>query len=139
DFIMENKIRFLFSTLLVLITTVLISNYAIADTVNSTKKIYNIEDYGAIGNGKFINTKAIQRAIDTASNNGSGEVLIPKGVFLTGSIILKSGVELHLQPGAILLGSIRRSLYKRIEYKNVKALALILAFNAKNISITGNG
>ena len=94
----------------------------------------SITDFGAIADGKTVNTKAIQAAIDTCSARGGGKVIVPKGVFLTGTIVLKSGVNLHFTEGSILLGSSRREDYQKNDW-----YALILAKNQKNIKITGNG
>ncbi len=95
----------------------------------------NIADFGAIGNGKYMNTIMIQEAIDEAYENGGGKVVIPKGVFLTGSIVLKSGVDLHVLRGGTLLGSTNPFDYKKIR----SGPALVLADSCKNISITGSG
>ena len=67
--------------------------------------IYNIVDYGAISNGSLC-TKQIQRAIDDCFLNGGGEVIIPKGTYLTGGLRLRSCVILHLLENAVLLASI---------------------------------
>ena len=64
---------------------------------------YNILDFGATSDGKTLNTIKIQLAIDSAHKNGGGRVVVPAGRFLTGSILLKSGVELHLLKDAVLL------------------------------------
>lgn len=56
----------------------------------------NILFFGAVGDGITKNTKAIQTAIDTCANAGGGRVTVPPGVFLSGTIYLRSGVELHL-------------------------------------------
>ena len=66
---------------------------------------YPITSHGAVADGKTINTAAIQSAIDAASAGGGGRVVIPKGVFRSGSIFLKQNVELHVAEGATLLGS----------------------------------
>ncbi|MEO6639354.1 MAG: glycosyl hydrolase family 28-related protein [Ginsengibacter sp.] len=60
----------------------------------AAKRAYNILDYGAVPDGKTLNTKAIQTAIDAASKNNGGKVIFPKGNFLTGSIEMKSDVEI---------------------------------------------
>src|SRR5476649_2403609 len=61
------------------------------------KKHFAITDFGAVADGKTLNTVAIQQAIDTAAvTAGGGVVDIPKGVFYSGSIFLKNGVELNL-------------------------------------------
>jgi polygalacturonase len=67
-------------------------------------QIYNITDFGARGDGKTMSTGAIQRAIEACAKTG-GTVLVPGGTFLSGTLLLKSNVTLHLAPGAILKGS----------------------------------
>ncbi len=98
-------------------------------------KEYNILKYGAIGDGRTLNTSCIQKAIDSAHMQGGGQVIIPTGKFLTGSIILKSNVDLHLENGGVLLGSINTNHYEKRGYWK----ALILAKEATNISISGRG
>lgn len=96
---------------------------------------YNILDYGATASSSTLNTVAIQSAIDAAHLHGGGRVIIPAGHFLSGSIILKSGVELHLQEGAVLLGSTDiRDYIKLNRWK-----ALVMADHQSNIAITGAG
>ncbi|MEY3895915.1 MAG: hypothetical protein RLZZ214_1435 [Verrucomicrobiota bacterium] len=75
-----------------------------APAVFNTKR-FNISDYGAVADGKTLNTAAIQRAIDTAATKGGGLIVVPKGTFMSGSIFMKRGVELWLDEGAVLLGS----------------------------------
>jgi hypothetical protein len=99
------------------------------------KKVYNISAYGAKSGTASLQTKYIQAAIDAANKNGGGKVLIPKGAFVSGSLILKSNVNLHLEEGAVLLGSLEPRDYTKINY----GLAFILADNQKNFSITGSG
>lgn len=66
---------------------------------------YPITDFGAVAGGEVLNTAAIQSAIDAAAAKGGGTVVIPAGVFRSGSIFLKQGVALHLAAGAVLKGS----------------------------------
>lgn len=96
---------------------------------------YNILDYGAVPDGKTMNTTAMQSAIDMAAKKGKGRVVIPEGIFLTGSIILKSGVELHLQKNAVLQGSTNPDDYSKLN----RWKAVIMADGQSNISITGIG
>lgn len=56
--------------------------------------MYNISDFGAVADGKTLNTEFIQKAIDVCYENGGGRVTVPAGVFVTGTIYLKSNVEL---------------------------------------------
>lgn len=93
----------------------------------------DIRDFGAVGDGTAMCTAAIQSAIDKAATTG-GTVLIPKGTFLTGSLHLKSHVEIHLDPGAVLLGSRHRKDYVRGRW-----FSLLLADRLTDIAITGEG
>ncbi len=65
----------------------------------------SVIDYGAKPDGKTLNTKAIQRAIDDVFNAGGGQVYGPPGTFLIGGLELKSRVTLYLEAGCTLLGS----------------------------------
>src|SRR5690606_23412189 len=98
------------------------------------QQVYNITDYGAKGDSVFMNTTAIQKAIDAAASAGGGQVFIPEGIFLTGALHLKSNVELHVTENAVLKGS-----YKREDYQSANPMALITARDQQNISITGKG
>lgn len=113
-------------------------------------KQYNIKEFGAKGNGKTINTDFINKAIDTCAENGGGTVIIPSGIFLTGTIVLKSNVTLHLQTGAILKGSENLSDYQTVlsynkdkKYYTVNRAnwnkALILGDRVNNVALTGHG
>jgi polygalacturonase len=98
------------------------------------QKEYLITSYGAKADGKTNNAGFIQDAIDEASSNGGGKVVIPPGNFVSGVLILKSDVNLHLEQGACLQGSINR-----LDYNNPIAMAFLVAQNQRNISITGEG
>jgi hypothetical protein len=110
---------------------------------------YNITDFGAKGDSSTVNTGAIQNAIDACHKNGGGRVVIPNGQFVTGSIMLKSNVELHLTKGAFLLGSTLASDYpfritcmKSFRPNGIdrqQYFGLIMADGVENIAITGNG
>lgn len=65
----------------------------------------DIRDYGALADGATLNTAAIQAAVDACHGAGGGEVLVPKGTFVTGTIQLRSHVHLVLAAGAVLKGS----------------------------------
>ncbi|MEO5996657.1 MAG: glycoside hydrolase family 28 protein [Chitinophagaceae bacterium] len=112
------------------------------------EKTFNIVDYGAVPDTKTLNTKAIQTAIDAASKNNGGKVIFPKGCFLTGSIEMKSDVAIFLEEGAILLGSTNPDDYKAMntdgrpvspKKDDNSQLALLLAYKANNISLSGLG
>ena len=76
----------------------------IAVSVSAQDKFYNVLDYGAKGDGKTNNTKAINNAIDAAAKNGGGTVYFPAGEFLSFTIHMKSKITLHLDQGAVLIG-----------------------------------
>ena len=67
--------------------------------------IFNVKDYGAKGDGKTLDHIAINKAIDAAVAKGGGQVLLPAGTYLCGSIHLKSDIDLHLLAGAKILAS----------------------------------
>ncbi|MBR1465456.1 MAG: family 43 glycosylhydrolase [Bacteroidaceae bacterium] len=96
-------------------------------------------------NRNGLSTKNIQKAIDKISKNGGGRVIIPEGVWSTGRVQLKSGVELHLLEGAELHFSGKIADYlpvvlTRDEGIDVFSLgAFIYAYNAENIALTGKG
>ena len=96
------------------------------------KKIFNIIAYGAKPSLNINNGPSIQKAIDAAAIKG-GKVIIPAGVFVTGPLVLKSNVELHLNDNALLLGSTQR-----LDYSKGK-MAVVSARSQKNIAVTGNG
>ena len=91
--------------------------------------------YGAVPDGQTLNTQHIQSAIDAANTNGGGRVIIPAGTFLTGALILKTGVELTLEKNAILQGSTVPDHY----FKLNRWLALIMADGQERITISGQG
>jgi polygalacturonase len=112
------------------------------------KKEYLITNYGAVGDGKTINTTAIQNAIDVATTNGGGKIIVPEGIFLTGTIELKSNIELHIEAKAVILGSVNPFHYRSLDMKgrpespkkdDNSQLAMLVAFKADNISISGKG
>jgi pectate lyase len=115
---------------------------------SGSEHIYRITDFGAIGDAKTINTAAIQKAIDAANANGGGKVVIPEGKFLSGTLQMKTGVEMHLDNKAVLLGSTNPRDYHKIDrpghpvspkQDDNSSLALIAAFKADHFSITGTG
>ena len=66
---------------------------------------YNVKDYGAIGNGKAIDSPAINKAIDAAAEAGGGTVYFPAGTYLSFTIRLKSNIGLYLDHGAVILAA----------------------------------
>lgn len=84
--------------------------------------IYDILSYGAIGDGLANDTKALQKAIDDCHAQGGGRVLVPGGrTYRTGSIVLKSYVELHLEMGAVIKTSDNLEDFRLFATKEAKA------------------
>jgi len=96
---------------------------------------FNIKDYGAIGDGKLINTVAIQSAIDACAKNGGGKVIIPPGEFLSGVIQLRSNITLYLENGAVLKGSGNLRDYLNDSMR----VGLLFTKNCDNVMIKGEG
>ena len=118
--------------------------------VTSTANVYNIRDFGAVGDGKTLDHTAINRAIETAVSNGGGQVLVPAGTYLCGSIRIKSNIELHLTAGAkILAAPAKMKVYDESEPFDFPEYqdgghtyfhnSLIWADGEENVSITGRG
>ena len=66
---------------------------------------YLVRSFCANGDGVTLDTRSIQNAIDKAFENGGGPVEVSPGTYKIGTLILKDNIELHMQPGAIILGS----------------------------------
>jgi polygalacturonase len=117
--------------------------FALASSSASTNR-FLITDHGAISDGKTLNTKAIQSAIDFCAKAGGGSLVIPKGTFVTGSIFLKQGVNLLLEKDAALKGSQNTNDYPWIDTR-IAGLemkwpaALINADGITNLQLTGEG
>ena len=96
--------------------------------VNVSAMDYSVSDFGARGDGKTVNTRAIQRVIDLCAEKG-GKVIIPQGEFVTGTLFLKSNVTLRLERGAHLLGS--TNLFKSASCSSIITLpAGLLKFSS---------
>ena len=120
---------------------------AIAGNLND----YNIRSFGAVGDGKNLDSPAINTAIESAFANGGGKIIVPAGIYLCGSIHLKSNIELHLLPGAIIKAApASMKVYDESEsfggfpeYQDGGHTyfhnSLIWAEGQDNISITGRG
>lgn len=101
---------------------------------------YNIRDYGAVPKKKRLCTAALQKAIDECSARGGGRVIVPKGKWYTGAIVLKNGVDLHLQRDAFLYGSTNPKDYVLNPTATIIITSqLIYAINAHDIAISGEG
>ena len=106
---------------------------------------YNIVDYGAKADTTILCTAALQQAIDDCSRAGGGRVVVPAGMYKTGSIRLKSHVCLYLEQGATLYGSTRLSDYMPMKSDyvslrtNTETIQLIYADQVSHVTIDGDG
>ena len=104
----------------------------------------SIKDFNAKGDGASLDTVPIQQAIDKASRSGGGIVLFPPGSYVTGTILLRTGVTLHLAAGATILGSLNPADYRLLEpftdgVGTARGYALIGCIDAHDIGIRGEG
>ena len=113
-------------------------------------RVFDITAFGAKGDGATLNTDAIQRAADACHDAGGGVVRVPKGVFVTGSVRLKSGVILRIEKDAVLRGSPKIAdyavetapLHWGAYWKFVNSQfrsCLIYAHHAERVGIEGEG
>ena len=106
---------------------------------------FDILKYGAVGDGKKDCTEAIQRAIEECNRAGGGRVVVPKGVFFTAAIHLKSNVNLHVSDGATLLFTRDTKRYLPLVYTRWEGVecmnysAFIYADGQENLALTGQG
>jgi len=103
---------------------------------------YNILKFGADKTGKNLSTDAIQKAIDMAANCGGGTVIIPAGIYKSGTIHLKSNIRFDIQEGATIIGSENIEDYDSIRWgHNVdrQPWHLLLVDSCENVTICGAG
>lgn len=115
-----------------------------AKKIPTGKTVFNASSYGAINDGKTLNTKAIQSAIDACASKGGGIVNFNKGSYVTGSIFLKKGVHLSIDKDVELLGSQDLTDYPEIDTRIAGIemkwpAALINVLNQQNVAISGEG
>ena len=106
--------------------------------------VVNLKDFGAVGDGETLCTEAFAKAIDTLYKMGGGHLNVPRGVWHTGPIVLKSNIDLHLEKGAVILFAADESLYPLIKASfegldTRRCQSPLSALNATNISVTGEG
>ncbi len=109
------------------------------------KKDYLVTKFGAVGDGKTLNTEAFKKAIEECHKKGGGRVVVPKGEWLTGAIHLKSNVNLHVQKDATIKFSTNPNDYLPLVHTRWEGMELmhisplIYAYEQTNIGITGSG
>lgn len=124
----------------------LLSLLPIATVFSQSGGVWDVRGYGAGGDGKILDTQAIQTAIDKCHEAGGGKVYLSGGTFLSGTLYLKSHVTLHVENGAVLLGSrhqedypVTSSRHPSYHGEYLTNRMLIYAEEATHISIEGLG
>lgn len=98
--------------------------------------------FGAKGDGRTLNTSAFQSAIDYISAKGGGTVVVPEGVYVLSTVILKSNITLRLMQGAVIKASVNLAAYKTCAYAHSifgKTVSLIYALGQSDVRIEGAG
>jgi polygalacturonase len=135
------------------LSVVLFCGLASGQTANQMQAnglFYNVRSYGAVGDCKTLDSPAIDRAIEACANAGGGTVYVPAGTYLSGSIHLKSNINLYLDAGATILGAPQEmNAYDPPEPFEGKAYqdgghtyfhnSLLWGENLSHVSITGFG
>ncbi|GAC1370938.1 MAG: hypothetical protein NVSMB30_10040 [Hymenobacter sp.] len=107
------------------------------------KDTFNLARYGAVADGQTLNTDAFRQAIEACAVAG-GTVLVPRGLWLTGPIVLKSNVNLHMSPGALVQFTTDRRQYPLLKTtwegeEAIRSQAPISGTDLTNVAITGPG
>jgi hypothetical protein len=151
----SRKIRSRFSAFILQSLFILLPIVSFAQHIS-----YNLEQLGAKGDNKTVNTKIINQAIAKCAEEGGGTVIVPQGIFLTATLYLKSNVNFHLNKGAVLKGVSDMELYHSFvpetdlskyntisttgnnsnsAYDTVWTKALIIAQGISKATISGEG
>jgi len=112
--------------------------------IDFPKNQVKITDFGAVGNGIFDNTDAFAKAIDAVAAKGGGTVVVPMGQWVTGPIVFKSNINLHVEKGALISFTKDKSKYPIVKanfegWETRRCMSPLNAHNLKNIAITGEG
>lgn len=111
---------------------------------NVIAKTYDVREHGAVDDGITVNTKAIQSAIDECTKAGGGTVSIDGGTFVSGTLLLKDNVTLHVTENTTLMGSVNPNDYPVVDpfidaTGQFRGQCLIGAIDVQNVAITGKG
>ena len=128
----------------VLIFALALAVSAIAQRGSEAPKRFVISDFGAVADGKTVNTKAIQAAIDRCAAAGGGVVVVPKGTFVSGAIFLKQGANLYVEKDGVLKGTTNIDDYPMIDTRwegteEKWTSAFVNAEGLTNLDISGEG
>jgi len=118
-----------------------------ADGLPAPSHVFDVRHYGAQGDGITLDTAALNQAIEACAKAGGGQVLLPPGHYLSGTVELRSHVVLFLAPGATLMGTTNLADYRPPAAPSFMPQAgygnwhrgLIVAANAEDLTICGTG
>ena len=104
----------------------------------------SLTDFGAVGDGETLCTASFANAIDALSKRGGGHLIVPRGIWHTGPIVLKSNIDLHLEMGAVILFAADEALYPLIDTSfegldTRRCQSPLSGYDLENVSITGQG
>ena len=110
----------------------------------TNEKVFSVNKYGAVGDGKTNCTSFIQKAIEACTKKGGGIVAFEKGTYLTGALFLKDNVHLKIDKEVLILGSEQLADYPEIDTRIAGIemkwpSALINVISAKNVAVSGEG
>jgi len=111
----------------------------------ASAKEFSVREFGAVGDGKTLDTKAIQQALDACGKAGGGTVLFPPGTYLSQRLTLSSKTTVQLEPGAILLADTNQDEYLKVPGDWLKAKSsgdfnpFISGKKLTDITFTGGG
>jgi len=131
------------TTILLAALSALTGTAVAADAVSPAKRCL-ITDVGAVADGQTLNTKAIQSAIDRCATNGGGVLVVPKGIFMSGALFFKPGVNLLVEKDGVLKGSTNQADYPQINtrWEGVErewTSAFLNFENMTNVQVSGEG
>ena len=103
-----------------------------------------LTEFGAVGDGTALCTEAFARAMERLEALGGGHLVVPRGIWLTGPVVMKSNIDLHLERGAVILFSPDIALYPPVDtvYEGMKARKCVSPISGEgltNTAITGEG
>ena len=110
----------------------------------SGAKRFTITGFGAVGDGKTVNTSALQALIDKVAKEGGGTVMVPDGTFLTGALFFKQGVNLYIEKGGTLKGTIEQNDYPQVKtrWEGIErewTSALLNFTDMNGVDVSGDG
>lgn len=130
------KRLFFYISLMVIASTFMACSHSVTGD-----RVFNIESYGAVGDGVTDNAEAIQSAIDDCNKSGGGRVYVPKGLFMSSPLELKSNIDLHLGVGSKIIANPDESVYHESAFKENRGEGMmwLYGYNVENLTISGKG